>query len=234
MLGVATWVASGTHTRPDGGFFTFLGYTPPGAGSAADAQADDVRSVVLSADPKTAYFGVPLAGQTIGYVVDCDATMVDYIDQVAYLTGHVNRSIEGDHRRFGIVQAISDPDGRRLIEVASPTTDLTDATTILRAHLAGGTTDLPRALAVTESWYADQLFLVLSKRVDASELSLLVQGAQQSGAATHVVALGEAATQTDELSRISDATGGTFIPITDALIEELVEHCRDQFPEESR
>ncbi len=229
-LGVAVWVASGTQTSP-GDLFAFAWQSSPGAGVVAEP-THDIRSIVLSADPKTAYFGIPLAGETIGYVVDCDATMVDYIDQVAYLTGRVNRSIEPGVRRFGIVQAISDPDGNRLIEVFSPTTDLVDATTVLHGHLAGGTTDLPGALAVTEPWYADQIFLVLSKRLDASDLELLIQNAQQSGAVTHVIALGEAASQKGELSRISDATGGAFMPISDALIEDLVEHCQDQFPDE--
>jgi len=229
MLGVTAWVASGTPVTP-GDFFELVAQRSSGDPVAEPAR--DIRSVVLSADPKTAYFGIPLAGETIGYVVDCDATMVDYIDQVAYLTGRVNRSIDTPARRFGIVQAISDPDGNRLIEVLSPTTDLVDATTILHGNLAGGTTDLPRALAVTESWYADQIFLVLSKRIDAPDLDLLIQNAQQSGAATHVIALGEAVAQSDELSQISNATGGLFMPISDALIEDLVEHCQDQFPEE--
>lgn len=231
-LGVAVWIASGTPAGP--GEFAPLAWLQPSGPDGAAQPAQDVRSVVLAADPKTAYFGIPLAGGTIAYVVDCDATMVDYIDQVAYLTGHVNRSLEPGSRRFGIVQATSDPDGRRLMRVYNPTTDLVDATTVLQSELAGGTTDLPKALAVTEPWYADQIFLVLSKRVEASDLELLIQNAQQSGAATNVIALGEAAAQVDELSKISDATGGRFMPISDALIEDLVEHCQDQFPDESR
>ncbi len=231
MLGVTAWVASGTSSS--GNLFPVAWQPTSGEGDVS-GPAQDIRSIVLNADPRSAYFGVPVAGEITGYVVDCDETMLNHIDGVSTVTETLNTSFEPGTHSFGIVQAINDPDSRRLTHVYDPKNGLADAKTVFDASLAGGTTDLPRALALTEPWFADQIFLVLSKHVDASDIELLIQSAQQSGAVTHVIAMGEAASQGDELSRISDATGGKFVPISDALLEDLVKRCQDQSPDESR
>lgn len=179
---------------------------------------------LLTADPLTHYFGLPLTGSTIGYVVDGDSSMAPYIDKVAYLTNSVNASIALGARRYGIAQAV-DQNGNSLVEVAEPVGDLAGARHLLTARLASGQTNLARALSVTTSWYADQLYLVMAKSVSEEELGILAQTAEQTGAVVNVIALGEAAKQT-ELADISNATHGRFIPVSDAMLDQLVERQR--------
>ncbi|MFQ5429998.1 MAG: hypothetical protein ACE5E1_06775 [Phycisphaerae bacterium] len=225
FLGVTVWTVTGsvggqagfglTVSRPD------LSEAVVSAGSEVD---------VLAADPRSAYFGIAVTGPIVGFVVDSDETMVSYIDAVAYVTHAVNADSEQSGRQFGILQAVSDPEGREVLEVFAPSTDLIGATTILQSRLAGGATDLPKTMAVTEGWNADQLFVVLSKPLAAAEIDLLQQRALQSGATTHVIALGQAARQ--DLSAISAPTGGAFVPISDEVLGSLVERCRSRMPED--
>jgi hypothetical protein len=169
---------------------------------------------------ETSYFGIPLVGKTIGYVIDADATMAPYIEEVAYVTNWVNETALMGSRRFGIVMGVS-LDGARIVEVAEPSADLEGARAVLLGRIPGGKTDLNRALAVTGNWYADQLFLVLSKPLDEGERDLLAQSVAQTGAVTHVIALGDAARQ--DLSPIARASGGTFMSVTDGQLDRLVQ-----------
>lgn len=189
---------------------------PPGA--------SDSTIAMLTADPMSHYFGRPLTGSTIGYVVDGDSSMAPYIDKVAYLTNSVNGAIALGAKRYGIAQAIGE-EGQGLVEVAEPAGDLAGARNILTARLASGRTNLARALSVTSSWYADELFLVLAKPIDDDELSVLRQTAEQTGAVVNVIALGDAAKQSN-LTEISDATRGKFIKVSDSSLDELVERQR--------
>ncbi len=193
------------------------GIEPSAEGEPA---SEDAMVALLSGDPLKSYFGIPIEGDTVGYVVDCDGTMAPYIDQVAFITDGVNAMIEPGTRRFGIVQAVNDTDGHQLTEVRTPS-DLPGASTILQSRLAAGETNLPGAFAITESWYANQIFLVLSKPLEEQEIGLLTQHAEQSGAVTHVIALGEAASQ-QSLSAISDATGGSLMSVSDSMLNQLV------------
>ncbi len=179
------------------------------------------RAAILRNDPLSSYFGVPLTGSTIGYVIDCDATMAPYIDKLAVVTNSVNSFPPQGSVKFGIVQAIDDPDGSELYVVYEPGTDLAGAKTVLHTRLASGQTDLPRAFGVTEGWYSDELFLVLAKPVSETEVDRLTQLAQQSGAVTHVIAFGSAAGQ-QGLSRIAESTSGQFVPVSDELLDALV------------
>ena len=184
------------------------------------ADSVDPKESLRSADPITHYFGIPLSGKTIGYIVDGDATMASYIDNVATLTNSVNEAIEKGTKRFGVMLAI-ERDGKTVVEAAEPSTDLEGARAVLTGQLASGRTDLSKALSVASNWYADEIFLVLSKPMDDDQLAILTQGAEQTSAVVHVIALGPAAQQ--DLSPIAKATGGMFVPVTDAEITQLVD-----------
>lgn len=180
----------------------------------------DPKESLRTADPITHYFGIPHSGKTIGYIVDGDATMAAYIDNVATLTNSVNEAIEKGTKRFGVMLAV-ERDGKTVVESAEPSTDLEGARAILTGQLASGRTDLSKALSVASNWYADEIFLVLSKPVSADQMEVLTQGAEQTSAVVHVIALGPAAQQ--DLSPIAKATGGTFVPVADAEITQLVD-----------
>ena len=181
---------------------------------------EDGRFVsLLSSDPRKTFFGIPAQGQTIGYVVDCDTTMLPYYRRLASLTRVLNDALGDSSRRFGIVEALAKDRGRSVEKVYEPSSDLEGARTVLDSMPTGGETDLPEALSLAESWYADEIFLVLSKKIDADEISLLAQHAQQSGAVTHVIAFGEAAKL--DLSSISGPTGGRFVPVNDQMLSAL-------------
>lgn len=201
-----------------------LAVTDAGERIHLPADASDEAIALATADPLTHYFGRPLTGTTIGYVVDGDSSMAPYIDKVAYLTNSVNAQIALGAKRYGIAQAIGEGN-QGLVEVAEPATDLAGARNILTARLASGKTNLARALSVTSNWYADELFLVLAKSVDDDELNVLRQTAEQTGAVVNVIALGDAARQPG-LAEVSTATRGRFIAVSDETLDKLVERQR--------
>lgn len=216
-LTVWLWTGEGRSEPP-----TIVAMTPPVVATPVEPSPPalwDPKTAILESDPKTSYFGLPVEGKTIGLIVDNDRTMAPFIDRLAAVTNSLTRSEHLQGRRFGIVRP-ANRDRSNIVEVAEPSGDLEGARSVLVSRVPTGDTDLPRALLTTRGWYADQLFLVLSKPVDDAQMALLTQAAEQSGAITHVVALGQAAEQ--DLSPIAAATGGRFIPVTDDLLDDLV------------
>ena len=188
-------------------------------------------------DPLAAYFGVAISNGVTGYVVDGDASMQGYINKVALVTNAVNEAYAFGDKKFGIVVAKDrDQDGQTLLEVAEPRTDLAQARTVLTSGLATGRTDLVKALATTVQWDADQIFLVLAKRLDAQEIELLAEKAGETGAVVNVIGLGEAARQREELAPIAARTGGQFRQISDRMLEDWaarVEQAREAAAEQT-
>ncbi len=223
-LGVGVWRA--TEEGPSRLTGSFLD-DDRGGGEPAALQE---QSAIATADPLYHYFGISLVSGTIGYVVDSDSTMAAYLDDVAFVTHAVNAVALAGSRQFGIVQAVSDPEGGQILKVHEPSTDLVGARTTLLGTLAGGETDLPQALSITTNWYADQIFVVLSKKIDEPQIERLREQALQTGAVTHVIALGEAAQQ--DLSSISEPTGGCYRPVSDEDLSRLVARCREALPED--
>lgn len=185
--------------------------------TAANAQEEPVRpsddpvQALATADPLKTYFGFPLDGETIGYVVDGDVAMAPYIEQVALATNAVNASLDRTRHRFGVVLA-ANIDGHQITEIAEPTADLPYARSVLTSRLPGGQTDLARALGRASDWYASRLFLVLAKPIDDQQLAILTEAAEQTGAKVNVIALGDASRQ--DLSSIAEATGGRYLPLS--------------------
>lgn len=175
---------------------------------------------MATADPLKTYFGLPLDGGIIGYVVDGDTTMTPYIDQVARLTNGVNSAFVPGTKRYGIARAFGEND-QTLVEVVEPVGDLEGSRQTLSNRAAAGKTNLNSALAVTSDWFADQVFLVLSKPVEASEIQRLASTAEQTGAIVNVIALGDAARQ-PKLAEVANATRGKFVPVSDAMLTDLV------------
>lgn len=176
----------------------------------------------LTADPMTHYFGIRLTGNTVAYVVDGHESMAPYIENLAFLTNSVNAAIPAGTRRVGIVQALAE-EGKFLNEVMEPTGDLMPT---LNTKLTAGRTDLSAALSMASGWYTDQLFLVLARKLSQEELRVLVRSAEQTGAVVNVIALGEAAGQSD-LSAISSATRGQFISADDPFFAAVVNRQYD-------
>lgn len=226
MLGVVMWTSSGSR-RDD------LESTSPQRFAALDSESEGVastlpilasnnpRRAIQENDPFRSYFGIPLNGETVGYIVDSDATMAPYIDRVAMVTNSIISRFPMESIRFGVVQPSDESSEVRLQEVYQAAVLQLEGRTPLRARTASGTTSLAKAFAVTEAWYPEELFLVLSKPVSSQEVDALAQLAKQSGAVTHVIALGAAADEPG-LSRIAEATAGQYVRISDDDLNLLV------------
>lgn len=182
--------------------------------------SDDPLLALKTAPPLETYFGLSLTGTTIGYVVDGDSSMAPYIDDVAFVTNIVNETLDSGQHRLGIVMATGEQ-GRTILEVHEPSSDMIGARSVLTARLPSGKTNLAKALSTTGGWFADTVFLVFAKPIGPEELDLLTENAEQTGAVTHVIALGEASRQPG-LAAISSATGGKFLPVADENLRDLV------------
>lgn len=220
-LGVAAW----TLTGDSGDSFAFFDSRHTSDGQLSEAES--LRLAVLSADPRQSFVGIPIDdNERIGYVVDSDGTMAGpYIDQVSTLLSTTNGANGSDARRFGIMQALDHQGTIELKKVAKAVAGFPGGSRDLYTELAGGVTNLSQAFAVAEKWHVDQMFLVLAKPIDQTEIELLAEHAQQSGAVTHVIALGQAAQQ--DLSSIAVA-GGIFRPVEDKILTELVQLCEEE------
>ncbi|MBI5762397.1 MAG: hypothetical protein HZA51_02600 [Planctomycetes bacterium] len=177
------------------------------------------KSAHLNAAGNPTYFGVPVEGSVVAFVVDSDPAMAPYLSQLSSLTNSVGQALALADRRFGIVK----PEMRSrftLLDVAERTPVLEGAETRLSPQLPEERTDFVQSLSVAANWYADQVFLVVAKPLDAAQMEQLTQSAEQTGAITHVIALGPAAQQ--DLSTIARATGGVFVPVTDSELTEFV------------
>lgn len=190
----------------------------------ANAGLSGAPLALASADPLNTYFGLPLSGSIIGYVVDGDSAMTPYIHEIASLTDAVNASFVPGSKRYGIAQTYGEG-GEAVVEVAEPVGDLEGSRLTISPRTSAGRTNLSDALGVTSGWYADQVFLVMAKTVDAEELQKLAATAEQSGAIVNVIALGEAARQ-PELAEIAAASRGKFVPVSDTALRDLLARQR--------
>lgn len=224
-IAATAWQVSSPSSTPppDQSFLAALEVIPAG-GEEVSIASDDPLLAMRTADPLKYYFGLPISGGTIGYVVDGDSAMAPYIDNLVFITNSVNEALEPGSCRFGVIMATGEHRGT-LLEIHEPSTDLIGARTALTSRLPGGRTDLSKALSKTANWFADTIFLGLAKHVDEHELNMLVENAEQTGAITHVIAFGEAAKQ--DLSAISQATDGTFLRITDDMLNDLVARVQE-------
>lgn len=224
-LGIAVWSsASPGRDGTSAGDAVARSNEVPGLAAIDRDKLESRPHAMLAADPLHTYFGVPIKGDTVGYVLDCDASMATYLDDVAFMTQIINRTMSAEGRRFGVVQALARPGGEQALEVSEPSTDLVGAWTTLQGALPGGDTQLVDALAVTEGWYADQIFLVLAKELGDREIALLQQHAMQTRAVTHVIALGRAAEI--DLSAIALPTGGRYVAVEDKVFRALVNNYK--------
>lgn len=174
------------------------------------------------------YFGVPVDGNLVAYIVDTDEAMKPYIGDLSFVTNLVNKSVfTGRRERFGIIRpGLSKRFS--LMDVAERPGTLEDSETLLAARLPPESTDVYEALGVAFNSYADQVFLVLAKPLNADEVSRLTHRAEQTGAVTNVLALGPAARL--DLSPIATATGGRYTALSDAQWNEWVTRYKSVAP----
>lgn len=200
-------------------------------------------SEVVPAKFQNTFCDVPVTGRTVAFVVDRDASMAEYIDRVAFLTcaaavGMQTRGVG----RFGVVSA-ADGAPKVVRPAMVSDTSLADAASILYGGFHERRTDLSAAVGATVGWRADQLFLVVARPLPPEEIEALIQKVQESGAETHLVALGEAARlQGQSLLAVARSTGGTMLALTDERFADVFNEVRaaqatatlEKFEEEAR
>jgi hypothetical protein len=167
-------------------------------------------------DVQKSFFGVPVKGEVVAYVVDGDAAMAPYMDQVAFAANFVNQSVQGS-RRFGIVKP-DQPKRPSLMGVTQTEGSLANSEAILSPRLPEQPVDLAKNVALAAAWPADQILMVVAKPLSDEEIDALADAAEKSGAKTSVIAVGAAAKL--DLSKISDATEGRFVALTDAKLAD--------------
>ena len=223
-LSVSAWQLSSSTSRPTHERSRYPTLVK-GETSSADVDAPPLRQDSVTAfrtgDPLKTFAGVPLVeGDVIGYAADGDAAMAPFIESVAYVVNAVNAAIQPGTMRFGVVMATGG-DGHTILEVAEPSCDLAGARSVLTARLPGGQTDLSKALSQMRDWDASRIFLLVAKQVDGDQLAILTETAEQTGAQVSVIAMGDAARQ-KELSHIATATGGSYLSLTPAMVNDWV------------
>ncbi|MFQ5423812.1 MAG: hypothetical protein ACE5F9_07510 [Phycisphaerae bacterium] len=190
----------------------------PGSGTATGSSPDATQAL-------RSFLGVPVAGRTIGFVIDDDTAMAPYFDDSAFLTWAVASARDVDTSQFAIAVARDGPPS-----VLPPTrvteAGLASANSTLYSRFPANQTDLTAAMRSAADWDADHVFLVLASPASPDTIETLVQQARQSGAVTHVFALGAAARSHADFAMIARATGGTFLAVDDAMFHRVIQAGR--------
>ncbi len=203
-----------------------IGWSWVGLGPRAEV-ADPNESMdgsVVQSDVEqepVSYFGVPLRGSKICYVVDSDESMAEYIDKIMLHASATNYNIKPGTWRMGVIQAVGTEAGETQLHMTPPSGNLRMAAARIKTKRPRGETDLSIAMTAAAEWDADQILLILSKDADPAELEALRQAALNSGATVDVIAFG-AAIQLD-LSPIAQAGKGLVARITDEELHRIIE-----------
>lgn len=169
------------------------------------------------------FLNVPVAGQFVAVVVDADSDMRERLDGVAILTEAFAIQMQAKGRSIGVALATaSDP---AIVETMA-TIELTTASlrSTLYGQFARGQTDLVAAASAGASWRPDEMFLVFGRRLDPSQIEAIAQKIQQSGAHTHIVALGDARDQ--DLSALLAGVRGEIHKLSDERLFGLAKLTR--------
>ena len=190
----------------------------PGSGTATGSSPDATQAL-------RSLLGLPVACGTVGFVIDDDTAMAPYFDDSAFLTWAVASVRDTDTSQFAIAVA---RDGPPSVLPPTPATQagLASANSALYSRFPTDQTDLTAAMRSAADWDADHVFLVLASPASPETIETLVQQARQSGAVTHVFALGAAARSHADLALIARATGGTFLAVDDAAFHNAIQAGR--------
>lgn len=192
---------------------------------------EEVDAVVVSSKENDAprlnthskFLNVPVSGQFVAVVIDADSEMRDRVDGVAILTEAFAIQMQAKSRSVGISLATeSDP---TIVETMA-TIELTTANlrSTMYGQFARGQTDLIAAASAGASWRPDEMFLIFSRTLDPSIMEAIAQKIQQSGAHTHIVALGSARDQ--DLSALLAGTQGEIHHLSDEQLFKLARLTR--------
>ena len=205
--------------------------TPPSFQLAQDDATEETGSIEVTSTVKdgarkgnlSKFLNVPVAGQFVAVVVDADSDMRERIDGVAILTEAFAIQMQAKGRNVGVAMAT---ESNPVIVETMPTIELT--TSSLRSTIFGrfarGQTDLVAAASAGASWRPDELFLVFGRRLDTAEIEALLQKIQQSGAHTHIIALGDARDQ--DLSALLAGVHGEIHHLSDEQLFGLAKLTR--------
>jgi len=214
---VAFWGQDG-HTTP---VTPITETTAVTSTSVVDATSQKNDSRPKSARSK--FLTVPVAGQSVAVVVDADSAMWERLDGVAILTEAFAIQMQAKGRSVGV--ALATEDDPAVVET-QPTLELTTAAmrSTIYGRFARGETDLVAAASVGSAWRPDELFLVFGRRLDPGLIEAIAQKIQQSGAVTHVVALGAARDQ--DLSALLAGVQGEIHKLSDDQLLSLARLTR--------
>jgi len=201
----------------------------------ADAQAaaevskrqEEIASAIAVApksDSGLKFADIPVEGRSVAMVIDSDDAMADgRLDEVSLIA-------------FNFVADVTESGGRMWLGLANdsgPTVvDARDASAatingvraVMFGRFARGNTNLVAAVQSAAAQRTDELFLVFAHRLQPRTIEMLAQAIQQSGATTHVVAMGEAASQ--DLSALVAGTHGSVRPLLDEELHRISQAFR--------
>jgi len=204
--------------------------------STPDGEPTDAPAVVLAStesQPKSKdarlkasrskFLTVPVAGQSVAVVIDADSAMWERLDGVAILTEAFAIQMQARGRNVGV--ALATESNPAFVETMQ-TIELTTASlrSTIYGRFARGQTDLVAAASAGSSWRPDELFLVFGRRLDPALIEALSQKIQQSGALTHIIALGAARDQ--DLSGLLAGTQGEIHKLSDEQLLSLAKLTR--------
>gem|GEM_PF-2616697 len=188
-------------------------------------------ATMLAASDTDDFFGVPIDSGGVGLVIDDHDRLGGYTDAVARLAYAATDFARTNETPISVVEA-------RLRGAGSSGDDSDPfyAFSVMRIQAARKRLDmqvpeqslLSTAVSMTMAESPSQVFLVISEPLSNKEIDELAMAIETANTPVHLICLGDAANQ--PYAQLAAISGGKFIPVTDAEMDDLVARCQVTMP----
>lgn len=216
------WSGSGDRGAGNGGFAT----------SGQPAATRDIGELLAASDADD-FFGIPISPRSTGIIVDNRERLGPYADKVARLAFAASEFANSQQSDFGIVEARLQAAGDFSTEVdpfyALPVIRIQ---TLMKKVVDKDRSHLNAAVALTAPWTPEQIFVIISEQLSYEEEIQLGAAIRAAGVPVHIVGLGDAATQS--YASLAAAAHGRYIPVNDAVLDQLIQRCPVDLPSRAK
>lgn len=232
LASVVTWTwTESNSSRSQNGFARSV---------AADMSAErgEARRI-LEASGDNDFFGIPVISGRSTIVVGNRDEMDGYANQVARLAYAATTFASEHNASVNVVEARtwtsntldeeSDP------YYALPVLRIQTATKKVGDSADSNAASLGEALAIAKATTPDRLFVVIAQPLSENDQNELQSMILASDVPVNIIGLGDAASASfASCSPLAAVSGGKFLPVSDAILQRILDRCRIQMPSRAR
>ena len=222
-LAIAIGIERSRSTRPD----PIMEVADAEAAAEITKRQGEIAAAIAEV-PKSesglAFVEIPAEGRSVALVIDGDDAMADgRLDEVSLIAFNFASDVmeSGGTMWLGL-PGESEPTVVEARDASAASVNSVRA--VMFGRFARGHTNLVSSVQAAAAQRTDEFFLVFARRLHPRMIEMIAQAIQQSGATTHVVAMGEAAQQ--DLSALVAGTRGSVRPLLDEDLHRISQAYR--------